>query len=230
MEHAHVQEIKVPACSGNNQNYYSQIARYLDRLEKCFHFDIATYLASQPSNQQDNNELSDQDKDHHPELELQDHSLTDQMVLTRSVVNYFKVADALSCGCVPNAQKPFHTISTTTTAFHFASKPSLRLSVDEASVTFNIPDLCSALWEYLSCLPNASSHLMSGVRTQEQNCTLPFERIQIWHKVCVQQMYYYKSQTPDAPQTLCALPPSTTKCHGMYDMVIVNAEPESNWP
>ncbi|KIM57150.1 hypothetical protein SCLCIDRAFT_131196 [Scleroderma citrinum Foug A] len=79
---AHVQEIKVPACSGNNQNYYSQIAHYLDRSEKCFHFDIATYLASFPSNQQDNNELSDQDEDHHPELESQDHSLTDQMVPT----------------------------------------------------------------------------------------------------------------------------------------------------
>ena len=152
------------------------------------------------------------------------------MVLTRSVVNYFKVADALSCSHVPNTQKPFRTISTTTTAFHFASKPSLQLSVDEASVTFNIPDLRSALWEYLSRLPNVSSHLVSRVRTQEQNCTLPFEHIQIWHKVCVQQMYYYESQTPDAPQTLRALPPSTTKRHGVYDAVIVNAEPESNWP
>jgi len=35
-EHAHVQEIKIPACTGNNQNYYSQIVRYLDRSEKCF--------------------------------------------------------------------------------------------------------------------------------------------------------------------------------------------------
>ena len=124
-EHAHVQVIKVPTHSGNNQNYYSQIAHYLDRSEKCFHFDITTYLASRPSNQQDNDELSDQDEDHHPELKLQDHSLTDQMVLTQSVINYFKVADVLSCSRVPNAQKPFCTISTTTTAFHFASKPSL---------------------------------------------------------------------------------------------------------
>ena len=124
-EHVHVQVIKVPTHSGNNQNYYSQIAHYLDLSEKCFHFDITTYLASRPSNQQDNDELSDQDEDHHPELKLQDHSLTDQMVLTQSVINYFKVADVLSCGRVPNAQKPFCTISTTTTAFHFASKPSL---------------------------------------------------------------------------------------------------------
>ena len=33
-EHAHINEIKVLACAGNNQNYYSQIARHLDRLDK----------------------------------------------------------------------------------------------------------------------------------------------------------------------------------------------------
>ena len=43
-EHAHVEEIKLPARAGNNQNYYSQIMRHLDRLEKCFRFDLATYI------------------------------------------------------------------------------------------------------------------------------------------------------------------------------------------
>ncbi|KIJ11761.1 hypothetical protein PAXINDRAFT_15344 [Paxillus involutus ATCC 200175] len=46
-EHVHVQEIKVPARAGNNQNYYSQIARHLDRSEKCFQFNITTYIESQ---------------------------------------------------------------------------------------------------------------------------------------------------------------------------------------
>ena len=49
-EHAHVQEIKVPAHAGNNQNYYSQIAWHLDRSEKCFRFDLATHLYSRISN------------------------------------------------------------------------------------------------------------------------------------------------------------------------------------
>jgi len=43
-EHVHVEEIKVLARSGNNQNYYSQITWHLDRLDKCFHFDLATYI------------------------------------------------------------------------------------------------------------------------------------------------------------------------------------------
>ncbi|KAG6372134.1 hypothetical protein JVT61DRAFT_7920 [Boletus reticuloceps] len=43
-EHAHIQEIKNPARMGNNQNYYDQIARYLDRSDKCFRFNLATYF------------------------------------------------------------------------------------------------------------------------------------------------------------------------------------------
>ncbi|KAF8547254.1 hypothetical protein OG21DRAFT_1380838, partial [Imleria badia] len=42
MEHAHVDEIKVPARTSNNQDYYNQIARHLDRLDRCFRFDLAT--------------------------------------------------------------------------------------------------------------------------------------------------------------------------------------------
>ncbi|KIM51816.1 hypothetical protein SCLCIDRAFT_142487, partial [Scleroderma citrinum Foug A] len=42
-EHAHVTEIKKPACARNNQNYYSQIAHHLDRAEKCACFDLATH-------------------------------------------------------------------------------------------------------------------------------------------------------------------------------------------
>ena len=43
-EHAHITEIKKPARTGNNQNYYSQIAHHLDFTEKCVHFDVATRI------------------------------------------------------------------------------------------------------------------------------------------------------------------------------------------
>ena len=48
-EHAHVQEIKDPTHTGNNQHYYSQISCYLDRSERCFQFDLATHLHTQVS-------------------------------------------------------------------------------------------------------------------------------------------------------------------------------------
>ena len=41
-ERCHVTEIKVPSRSSNNQEYESQICRYLDREEKCRLFDLAT--------------------------------------------------------------------------------------------------------------------------------------------------------------------------------------------
>ena len=46
-EHAHIQEIKVPTHASNNQNYYKQIACYLNHSNKCFRFDVATYITAQ---------------------------------------------------------------------------------------------------------------------------------------------------------------------------------------
>ncbi|KAI6113305.1 hypothetical protein EDD17DRAFT_1453834, partial [Pisolithus thermaeus] len=39
-EHAHIEEIKVPAHAGNNQNYNNQIVCHLNWLDKCLHFDL----------------------------------------------------------------------------------------------------------------------------------------------------------------------------------------------
>lgn len=69
-------------------------------------------------------------------------------------VNYFMIADALAHGCIPNAAKSHHTLLTTTAAFHLASKPSLRLSMDDAVTIFKNLDLCVAIAEYLCYLQN----------------------------------------------------------------------------
>jgi hypothetical protein len=147
----------------------------------------------------------------------------------RPTINYFTIANALARGCIPNTLKPHHTLSTTTTAFHLASKPSLRLSVDDAAVMFKLPDLRVALAEYLCHLQNRTPHLVSGVRSG-QNHALPFDHLQIWYKIRVQQMQYYNKHTPDAPQTLRALPPSSSNPHGLHDAVIINTDPDIDWP
>ena len=95
-EHAHVQEIKVPACAGNNQNYHSQIARYLNRLEKCFQFDLATHLHSQGSQanqREDGDEVFEQDNEH--ESYPEDPSVADHMAAFCPISNYFAMANAL---------------------------------------------------------------------------------------------------------------------------------------
>jgi len=128
-EHAHIQEIKVPACAGNNQNYYSQIARYLDRSEKCFRFDLTTHLHSQASEvnhgEDDEDELPLGTDDRH-EPDSEDSSFADHLAAFCPVSNYFAIADALRWGCIPTAIKPFCTFSNDTTAFVWL--PSLRFA------------------------------------------------------------------------------------------------------
>ncbi|KAF9455939.1 hypothetical protein BDZ94DRAFT_1143644, partial [Collybia nuda] len=43
-EHCHITVVKDPSRSSNNQQYESQICRYLDRDEKCQQFDLATTI------------------------------------------------------------------------------------------------------------------------------------------------------------------------------------------
>ncbi|KAL4063492.1 hypothetical protein V8B97DRAFT_1876507, partial [Scleroderma yunnanense] len=133
-EHAHVQEIKVLAHAGNNQNYYSQIAHYFDCSEKCFCFDLATYLQSQVNSvNQDNDEVFERDNKHKPEPE--ESSLADHMITVWSTNNYFAIAEVLCHGCIPMAVKLFCTFSTSMTTFHLASKPSLHIDIDETATT-----------------------------------------------------------------------------------------------
>ncbi|KAI9574178.1 hypothetical protein HD554DRAFT_2001720, partial [Boletus coccyginus] len=147
----------------------------------------------------------------------------------RTPVNYFVKADALKRGCFSNLPKPHCTFSTTTTAFHLTLKPLSEMSIEEATNTFGIPDLQDALSEFLLRIERSSPHNVSGVRSHAMQQDLPFDCLQIWHKIYIQQMLYH-SQTPNTPQTLRAVPPSADSTYGLYDAVIVNAMSESSWP
>ena len=101
-EHAHVTKIKQPACAGNNQDYYSQIARYLNRSEKCSRFDLAIRLAyAEQQQSSDDDEDDDQDDEHEPDSETL--HVNQYYTPTRKSVNYFEAAEALANGAVPNA-------------------------------------------------------------------------------------------------------------------------------
>ena len=126
-EHVHVQEIKVPAHSVNNQNYYDQIACHLDRSDKCFRFDVATYFAARHKesllSKQD--DLDSDQEDDHDELDALPLHKHMKISTSCSSVNYFILADAIACGRIPNAPRPHRTFATSTTAFHIANRPSL---------------------------------------------------------------------------------------------------------
>jgi len=228
-EHAHVQEIKVPAQSTNNQNYYDQIARHLDCSDKCSHFDLAMYLESQREQTPlfDDN-FDEQDDGINP---IDSAPLpSEQMKLSCSTINYFGLTDVLSHRSVPNAPKPHHTFMTSTTAFHLVMKLNHHMTVDEAAIHFGIPDLRPAIWEFLQCVQDRSDHPVSGIRTLDANPHLPFDQIQIWCKVHVQNFPFHNKDNVDVPQTLRALHSSPNHSHSLYDSVIMSPGSKSNWP
>ena len=124
MEHAHVEEIKVPAHSGNNQNYYSQIMWHLDWLDKCFHFDLAIYIEQCTMGQVNNGDRdsdSDSDEQHEPDAETV--HLSEYSTPTRQFPDYFSISASLILGAKPSAPKPYQTFAMSTTSFHLATKP-----------------------------------------------------------------------------------------------------------
>ena len=201
MEHAHVNEIKVPAHVGNNQNYYNQIAHHLDRLKKCFRFDLAMYT-------------EDYGEDHKPDTEKL--SISEYVTPTCPIIDYFSASLALLEGSASIAPRPFCTFATSTTIFHVVIKPSSQLTLAEAAVQYRLPNLIPAVSTFLA---------------QQNGSAVPPDNIklQIWHSVCMQQMSYHNRDL-ESPQTLCATPLSVTNPHSQYDLVIVSTQPESDWP
>ena len=186
MEHAHVTKIKQPARSGNNQGYCSQIVRHLDRREKCHRFDLATRLVSieeGESWEEDKEDHEDQEGDHEPDLDISP---------TRKIINYFEIAAMLASGAVPDAVCPHRIFASFTTALRLAVKASLRVSIDEATNIYGLPDLQSAITDYFS----------HAYRLVE-----PAERMQVWSKIRVQLPNYHDPQTLESPQSLLASPP-----------------------
>jgi hypothetical protein len=212
----------------NNQNYYEQIARYFDCTERCFHFDVATYFAI--CREDVDSSVGDDEEEHNGVADSDSPSLREPVRLSRVSVNYFAIANALTTGSIPNTLTPRRTFSTATIAFHLTNKPSNHMTVDEAAVLFGLPDLCPAIYEFLQCVQNSSDLPVVGATTRDLRCPLPFDRVQIWYKVRVQQHLYHKEQEVDAPQTLRALPHSGDHPYGLCDTVVASTGPDSNWP
>ena len=216
-EHAHVEEIKVPARAGNNQNYNNQIARHLDRLDKCLRFDLATYIQQNVDQRTDGEDFSDPGADEEHEPDGEDHLPT--YSTTRRFPDYFSISASLLLGKMPSAPRPYRTFATPTAGFHLASKPSLRLAVDEAAIAYQLPDLEHVLARFI-----ADRGAASFPGSQH---AIP--KLQIWHKLRVQGFSYH-SKALLSPQTLRAIPPSTANPYGQYDSIIISVDPQSHWP
>ena len=255
-ERCHVTEIKEPSRSSNNQEYESQICRFLDRADKCRRFDIATAIReagidfSFPTHdpRSENNNNGDSDEDGIPEnpeepedplpivsttAELLTHILPTSPAAgtARRNANYFELAEALQQGLYPRSPLPFRTIVQGQTALHLTREPTMRaMSIEAVMEMFKLPDLHGALVDFLSRVNNKDPFQIGGRRSGNLNSPLPFDNLQVWTKVQVQNHSYFPPHDILPPQTINASPPSNSWAYGHSDVVLINTDNTKVWP
>ena len=236
-ERCHITEVKDPSRSGNRQDYESQICRYLDRIEKCRLFNLATAIRETASGVDvsllwsDANDSENGDNDNNEGLLMDSQPATPSHSSLRTRhANYFELADSLERGLYPTAPRPYRTIVRGHTALHVSRDPAMKLSVDEAMKKFNLPDLRCALADFLAHFNNEDSFVIGGRRMAAVDTQLPFNELQIWTKIQLQNHSYHAPHNILPPQTVNASPPSDPWTFGRSDTILFNIDPSKSWP
>ena len=120
--------------------------------------------------------------------------------------DYFELADALQHPCSP---LPFRTIVQGNTASHLVRDLTMKtMSIEYAMELFNLPDLHGALADFLTWLNNSDSFYVGGLRIGDCNSPLPFNDLQVWTKMQVQNRSYFPPHQVLPPHTINVSPPS----------------------
>ncbi|KAG1843085.1 hypothetical protein C8R48DRAFT_619062 [Suillus tomentosus] len=240
-EHAHISEIKDPARHTNNNDYDPQICRHLDRQEKLRRFAIATALKSScaHSNSEEflEDEVDEEDDEDCDEVTDPRTALLEELNHTRITTNYFSKARQLVATRRDNIPHPPRTFVAASTAIHLNFSPTRTgLKIDEVADDFNIPDLRQVLSDFLQrdTRNGEAGHGLGVPRRSliDRPSTLPFERIQVWHVVRLQQVSFHDASVVLPAQTVHASPPSPVSGwpKGRRDAVLVNVDQAYDWP
>jgi Plavaka transposase len=244
-ERAHIEVIKNPSDFSNNQKYESQICRHLDRVEKCQRFDLFTavrdarvdFRARSEEDDSDCASVASDDSTIETTANLVDQINPVSALLGKSLpshVDYFaKAADlekAPPSGQVPQAQP--HTFSSPQAAFHLNRDPSFNMPINDIATLFNIPDLHDALSDYMQRISKADDGYIRvlGGRRSARGSQLPFTHLRVWKKFRLQNKAYHYPHETLPSKTVNACPPSSEWEFGRYDPVIVNLDPNCEWP
>ncbi|KAG2115446.1 hypothetical protein DEU56DRAFT_748706 [Suillus clintonianus] len=244
-EHAHVSEIKDPACRTNNNDYDPQICRHLDRDEKLRCFAIAAMLKSHCTYHDPDDRPGDVPEEEEDEgiidcdeWEQDDPrtALLEEMNHTRATMNYFSKARQILAARDGAISHPPRTSIAGGTTIHLNYNPSCtRVSVDDVTTTFNILDLRVALSEFLlhDARERGAVYGVGGPRRRpliDRTPILPFDRVQLWYTVRLQQTSFHNPSITLPAQTIHASPPGPGWPKGRHDTVLVNVEGGSVWP
>ena len=107
------------------------------------------------------------------------------------------------------------------------------MSVEDAMEKFALPDLQGALVDFLTRLKDEDALTISGRISANPIALLPpFDNIQIWTRLQIQNQSYHVPHNVLPPQTVNASPPSTSDSwiFGCSDVTLINTDPSQVWP
>ncbi|KAG2336846.1 hypothetical protein BDR05DRAFT_1005492 [Suillus weaverae] len=143
----------------------------------------------------------------------------------RPIMNYFAIARALWCRDEGSVPVPLHSFSIGCTAFHLGYDLSIRnITINEVAMKFGLPDLRTAIADFLQhevTHGHQHIHAIGGPRRAGPTAALPFDKVQVWFKIRLQETDFHDPHTIQPAQTLNIAPPSGPWTLGCYDTVIV---------
>ena len=105
--------------------------------------------------------------------------------------NYFEHAGALQQGLYPLSPLPFRTIVQGKTALHLTRNLAMKMLIEAIIERFNLLGLHGALADFLTQFNGKHSFHIGGHRISNINSLLPFDNLQVWTKVQVQNHSYF---------------------------------------
>ncbi|KAG1901600.1 uncharacterized protein F5891DRAFT_1187471 [Suillus fuscotomentosus] len=224
-EHAHISKIKDPVRHTNNNDYDPQICPL---KSSCAHSNSEEFLE---------NEVDEEDDEDCDELTDPRTALLEELNHTCITTKYFSKARQLVATRRDNIPHPPRTFVAASTTIHLNFFPThTGLKIDEVTDDFNIPDLRQVLSDFLQCnTRNGEAGHGLGVPRRsliDRPLTLPFEHIQVWHVVCLQQVSFHNASVILPAQTVHASPPSPISGwpKGQWDAVLINVDQAYDWP
>ncbi|KAI6035957.1 hypothetical protein BKA83DRAFT_4040643 [Pisolithus microcarpus] len=243
-EHAHIEVVKEPASTTNNQNYDVQICRYLDRVERCRLFETAIRLcALNGTNDARDHDVLDspvEDSGSRDDETTMEDSEEDAAAVLNDiwspkcpVPNFFATAEQLRTALPGSVPHPTRAFTSGATALRVNYTPAIKsISIDKVAELFNLPDLRGALADYLDHegAHAQNFHSFGRQRRSPPDAHLPFRDLQIWYKVHLQQKSYHDSSSLGPVFTINAHPPDRTWEYGRHDAAILQVDAHHEWP
>jgi hypothetical protein len=209
-ERCHITLVKTPYRMSNKRNFSEQCARFMDRVEKMHHFGLYTTLKSHGLSLL--NEMVIEASDmavHYPEQAWLSRVLPDeeQVCTSRTRTSFFD-------------KDRSHISRDQSTAILLNVRPYRSSAlINDIATEFGLPDLRAALGDFFTA---QSYGQRFGRRHSSSDCTLPFERLNVWTNFRLQQRSVQDPRIISPHQTVQAMPPTNNLPNGRCNTVLVH--------